>query len=138
LVGLFQSESSGWNFSTEGSVLVSVVASGGNGPCNPKATGLAGWHIQAALPDGGQPGGPTAWPVGYLDSSGQPSTSVSSTFSVGYAIVYNIDPSVDLVAIDIDGGPPGASCPTSDPELGFDGLVHVQPNGFGMFPYIIP
>ncbi len=138
LVDIFQSESSGWNFSTEGSVLVSVVSPSKSSACDPASTGLSGWHVQSALPDGGELVGPMGWPVGYLDSSGQPSTTVSVTFSVGYAIVYNIDSSVDMVAIDVDGGPPGASCPTSDPDFGFDGLVHVQPGGFGMFPYVIP
>jgi hypothetical protein len=140
LVEIFQAESSGWNFATQGSVLVSIVSSAsGNGPCNPSGPGLSGWHVQSSLPDGGEPtAGPMGWPVGYLDSSGQPSSTVSSTYSDGYAIVYNIDSSLDLVAIQVDGGPTGAVCPTSNPELGFDGLVHVQPGGFGMFPYAIP
>ena len=117
-------------------MLVSIVSASAHGACDSAATGLAGWHVASSLPDGGGLG--QVWPVGYLDSNGQPSSSVSSTFSDGYAIVYNIDSSVDMVAIEVDGGPAGAICPTSDPELGFDGLVHVHPGGFGMFPYTVP
>jgi hypothetical protein len=138
LVDIFQSESSGWNFNTEGSVLVSIVSASGQAPCDASGTGLGGWHVQSALPDGGETVGPMGWPVAYLNSGGQPNSAVTSTFSVGYAIVYNIDADLDAITVYVDGGTPGASCPSQNQAFGFDGLVHVQPGAFGMFPYLIP
>ncbi len=137
IVGFLQSENTGWNPQTQSSVLVSVISESEAPPCDSADAGLAGWSIQSALPDGGEIAGPTGWPVAYLGPSGLATTG-SGTLSDGYGIIYNIDASVDSVAVYVNGGPPGVSCPNSNAALGLDGVVHVQPGGFGMFPYVIP
>lgn len=138
LVSLFKLQDANWNFNGQGSVLAGVISASGKPPCTDPTNLLAGWHVQSALPDGGEIAGPTGWPVAYLDAAGEPNSSVWVTYQSGYAVVYNIDASVDAVTLYFDGGPPGASCPTSNPALGFDGIVHTQPDTFGLFPYVVP
>jgi hypothetical protein len=138
LVTLFSSQAPGWNFNGEGSVLVSIISASETGACDSSSLGLSDWHVQSALPDGGEVAGPTGWQTAYIDETGEVHLASTETFSVGYAVVFNVPASIDMVAVYVDGGPPGVACPSSNPAFGFDGLVHVQPGGFGVFPYIVP
>ncbi|HUB06871.1 MAG TPA: hypothetical protein VMB50_07720 [Myxococcales bacterium] len=136
LIGVFGLQNPQWNFDGESSVLISIVSTSGGGACDSDDAGLSGWHVQGLLPDGGSPAG--GWPVGYIGPNGLAGSGTTATLSDGYAVVYNIDPTLESVSLDVGGGPPGASCPSSTSAFGFDGQVHVHPGGFGLFPYIIP
>jgi hypothetical protein len=117
---------------------VSIVSVSDQPPCQPATGGLQGWHFQSPLPDGGEIAGPSGWPTAYVQQSFQVSTTATSTSPLGYGVIYDIDAAVDTVTVFVDGGPPGAICPSSNLAFGFDGLVHVAPGTFGLFPYIIP
>ena len=127
----------------QGAVLILVLSLSESAPCGMNAKGsvdLSGWQVEPSLPDGGVPA--HAWQIAYLDNQGTPVTSQSTTFTDGYAIIYNIDPSIDQLQISatrpMDDAGLLAACPFQNASYGFTGLVRVSPGAFGYFPLGLP
>ncbi len=118
-------------------VYVAMVAvSGDSAPCDDSDAGLAGWSFTATLVDGGiGDGGP--WPTAYIDTTWT-LEAVGATFSTGQALIYNIDPGVEYVAIHGTNPQIGSECPPLNTALGFTGIGYVAPGAFDFFPWIIP
>jgi hypothetical protein len=116
------------------SVYVAVLSVSGMPPCGGNIGELSGWSFTASQVDGGVgDGGP--WPAAYLDPSGT-LEAVGSTFNDGPALVYNVDPGAQYVAV--HGAQDGGECETLDPALGFTGRIYVAPGAISFNPWIVP
>lgn len=119
-----------------GAVFVAMVSVSTLPPCKDPDAGLAGWSYTATLVDGGVgDGGP--WPTAYFDPTWT-LQAVSSTFSTGQALVYNIDPSVEYVAIQASNPQLDSQCQPLNSFIGFTGRGYVAPNAFDFYPWIVP
>jgi hypothetical protein len=105
-------------------------------PCDDPDAGFAGWTFEATLPDGGLgPGGP--WPAGYFDNSGDLQL-VASTFDVGRALMYNVDPSVGYVSVQASNPAIPTGCEQIDVDIiGFTGRVFVASGAFSFYPWVV-
>ena len=119
-----------------GTAYVVMISASDTPPCNDPDAGLAGWSFTATLVDGGVgDGGP--WPTAYFDATWT-LQAVSSTFSTGQALVYNIDPSVEYVAIQASNPQLESQCQPLNSFVGFTGRGYVAPNSFDFYPWIVP
>ncbi len=114
-------------------------------PCGGKTDGgspFAGWVFLASLADDGGIGdggivNGGLWPVGYLDSSDD-LQAVSSTFSTGEGVIFNIDAAADYIVVEASNRSLDKVCPSLDAALGFDGRIHVASNSVSVYPWIVP
>jgi hypothetical protein len=119
-----------------GTVYIAMVAISPSAPCDDADAGYSGWTFTATLVDGGiGDGGP--WPIAYFDSSWT-LESVGATFGTGQAMIYNIDPGIEYVAVQGTNPQLASQCPSFNAVLGFTGRGYVAPNSFDYYPWIIP
>lgn len=117
-------------------VYVAMASASSLPPCYDPDAGLSGWSFTATLPDGGiGDGGP--WPAVYFDLTGT-LQAVSSTFKGGEAMIFNIDPSVEYVAVQGTNPQLDKLCPTVDGALGFTGRAYVAGGAIDFYPWLMP
>ncbi len=114
--------------STDAALLIPVRSLSGG--CS-----VAGWSVEASLPDGGAiPGTQTA----YLESSGLPSTTLTSTTTEGAAVIYDIDPSLTGQVVVSASNPNEGSCAPDGAALGLTGMVEVGGAAISIAPIVLP
>jgi hypothetical protein len=123
-------------FNLDAAAVFSPMISASNlPPCEPDA-GFIGWSFLATLPDGGAgPGGP--WPTAYFDDSGDLQV-VGSTFDIGRAFMYNIDPSAGYVSVHASNPDIPNGCNQIDQVVGFTGRIFVSSGAVSFYPWVMP
>jgi carboxypeptidase family protein len=96
----------------DGAMFAGVSTLATSGPC----TDQSGWQFHLAPTSGEQ--------VAYIDNTGNPNSTLTSTSSWGYAIVYNIG--VSRVSISVDK--PDAGCTNASSTFGLTGYVDISPS----------
>ncbi len=97
---------------------------------------LAHWTFSASRLDGGLGmGGP--WVSNYFDDSNN-IQAVPWTFNSGEAIIWNIDPAAQYVAIQGVNPVANVELPLANAALGLTGRVYVAPGSFSYVPWIVP
>jgi hypothetical protein len=118
-------------------VAAAVISISQQPPCEP----TSGWSVGVEFVDGGTlpDGGPLPFKRAYLGSTDLPSATATETSSTGYAIMFNIDPTIanvaQLVATDLDGGSP---CPSMNAQEMVTGRVTLAPGSVTFAPYFVP
>jgi hypothetical protein len=120
---------------TKGIVFAAVISVSQQLPCGDES----GWTLGVDFLDGGTlaDGGPLPYQIAYLGPDDLPSISATLTSSNGYAVIYNIDPTItnvaQLTATNVDGG----SCPTQNAPEMVTGRVAIETSSVTFAPYFI-